>query len=178
MEEGKEISEQYMEGYSCDVAIRWARIDPSLLPVDELDKQIICFLRYNARMSNAEIAKLLNTSEATVRRRINELTKKKIIIGFSALVDLQAVENSIKAYLKIKVDQDRMEEVANKLVDNMNILSLYRRRGESELLAETLFLNMEAIQDFEDHTMNIPGIVDFETMIISKAYRKNPWVGI
>lgn len=176
--EGKEVNEQYLEGYSCDIAIRWSKLDPSLLPVDELDKQIICFLRYNARMSNAEMAKLLDTSEATIRRRINQLIKKKIIIGFSALVDLQAVENSIKAYLKIKVDPVRMEEVTKKLEDNISILSLYRRRGENEILAETLFLNMESIQDFEDSLIKINGISDFETMIVSKAYRKNPWIGI
>lgn len=176
--EGKEVDEQYLEGYSCDIAIRWSKIDPSLLPVDELDKQIICFLRYNARMSNAEMAKLLETSEATVRRRINQLVRKKIIIGFSALVDLQAVENSIKAYLKIKVDPERMEDVISRLENNISILSLYRRRGENEILAETLFLNMEAIQDFEDNLVKINGISGFETMIVSKAFRKNPWVGI
>ena len=172
-----DVNEQYLEGYSCDVAVRWSRIDPSLLPVDEMDKQIICFLRYNARMSNAEIAKLIGTSEATVRRRINKLVEKKIIIGFSALVDLQAVENSIKAYLKIKVDPTKFDDVSAKLQDNMNILSLYRRRGENEMLAETLFLNMEAIQDFEDSLSRIPGIGGFDTMIVSKAYRKNPWIG-
>lgn len=176
--EAKEIDEQHLEGYSCDIAIRWSKIDPSLLPVDELDKQIICFLRYNARMSNAEIAKHLSTSEATVRRRINQLIKKKIIIGFSALVDLQAVENSIKAYLKIKVDPSRLDEVTDRLEDNISILSLYRRRGENEILAETLFLNMESIQDFEDNLERIDGISGFETMIVSKAYRKNPWIGI
>lgn len=173
-----DVNEQYLEGYSCDVAIRWSKIDPSLLPVDELDKQIICFLRYDARMSNAEIAKKVDTSEATVRRRIARLLNKKIIIGFSALVDLQAVENSIKAYLKIRVEPSRLEEISQKLQDNMNILTLYRRRGENEMLAETLFLNMEAIQDFEDTLSRIPGVQGFETMIISKAYRKNPWVGI
>lgn len=173
-----DVNEQYLEGYSCDVAIRWSKIDPSLLPVDELDKQIICLLRYNARMSNAEIAKAIGTSEATVRRRISRLIEKKIIIGFSALVDLQAVENSIKAYLKIKVDPRKMDEISARLQDNMNILTLYRRRGENEMLAETLFLNMEAIQDFEDHLGTIPGIESFETMIVSKAYRKNPWIGI
>ena len=39
-----------------------------------------------------------------------------------------------------------------------------------------LFLNMEAIQDFEDTLSRIPGVQGFETMIISKAYRKNPWI--
>lgn len=172
------VNEQYLEGYSCDVAVRWSKIDPSLLPVDELDKQIICLLRFNARMSNSEIAKAVGTSEATVRRRIARLISKKIIIGFSALVDLQAVENSIKAYLKIRVDPAKLDQISERLQDNMNVLSLYRRRGENEMLAETLFLNMEAIQDFEDYLGKIPGIEGYETMIISKAYRKNPWVGI
>ena len=146
--------------------------------MDELDKKIICFLRYNARMTNAEIAKLLKTSEATVRRRISELIKKKIIIGFSALVDLQAVENSIKVYMKIDVEPTEIENVAGVLDDNMNILSLYRRGGESQILGEALFLNMESLQDFEDSTPKIPGVIRVETMIVSKAYRKNPWVGI
>ncbi|AKA48147.1 transcriptional regulator [uncultured archaeon] len=176
--EEKEVGEQFLEGYSCDVAIRWSRLDSSLLPVDELDKKIICFLRYNARMTNAEIAKLLKTSEATVRRRISELIKKKIIIGFSALVDLQAVENSIKVYMKIDVEPTEIENVAGVLDDNMNILSLYRRGGESQILGEALFLNMESLQDFEDSTPKIPGVIRVETMIVSKAYRKNPWVGI
>ncbi|KAA8922100.1 Lrp/AsnC family transcriptional regulator [Thermoplasma sp.] len=176
--EKKDISDQYLEGYSCDVAIRWSRIDPSLLPVDELDKQIICFLRYNARISNAEIAKALNTSEATVRRRINELVRKKIIIGFSALVDLQAVENSIKAYIIIDVDPNKMDDVANSITDNINVLSLYRRRGKNQLIAETLFLNLEAIENFENQISKMSGVKNFETMIISKAYRKNPWIGI
>lgn len=176
--EQKEVDEQFLEGYSCDVAIRWSRIDSSLLPVDELDKKIICFLRYDARMSNAEIAKLLKTSEATVRRRISELIKKKIIIGFSALVDLQAVENSIKVYLKIDVEPSRIEDIAEFLDGNMNILSLYRRGGENQIIGEALFLNMEALQEFEDSTPKIPGVMNLETMIVSKAYRKNPWVGI
>jgi len=176
--EKKEISDQYMEGYSCDVAIRWSKIDPSLLPVDELDKQIICYLRYNARISNAEIAKSLNTSEATVRRRINELVRKKIIIGFSALVDLQAVENSIKAYIVVDADPNRLDDIANSIGENMNVLSLYRRRGKNQIIAETLFLNLGSIEDFESFISKLTGVKNFETMIVSKAYRKNPWIGI
>ncbi|GGM68078.1 transcriptional regulator [Thermogymnomonas acidicola] len=176
--EGSEVKEDYLEGYSCDIALRWAKLNPSLLPVDELDKEIICLLRYNARMSNAELAKTLRTSEATVRRRISALVEKGIIIGFSALVNLRAVENSIKVYMKIRVRQENMDELARKLLLNSSILSLYRTRENGILILEALFLNIESLQEFEDSLKRMDGVEGFETDMVTKAYRKNPWVGI
>ena len=170
--------EKFVDEYSCDIDLRWTGIDPALLPIDDLDKAIICMLRHNARIPNSEISKILKTSEATVRRRIAELTRKKIILGFAALVDLQAIENSIKVFLKIKVDSDKLDAVAGRLSNNINILGLYRRRGENEIIAETLFLNMETLQNFEDMMTKVDGVTNFETMIVSKAYKRNPWVGI
>ncbi len=170
--------EKFVDEYSCDIVLRWTGIDPALLPIDDLDKAIICMLRHNARIPNSEISKILKTSEATVRRRIAELTRKKIILGFAALVDLQAIENSIKVFLKIKVDSDKLDAVAGRLSNNINILGLYRRRGENEIIAETLFLNMETLQNFEDMMTKVDGVTNFETMIVSKAYKRNPWIGI
>ncbi|MEM0139033.1 MAG: Lrp/AsnC family transcriptional regulator [Ferroplasma sp.] len=164
--------------YECDLSIRWAHIDPSILPFDDLDKEIMCFLRYNARMSNAEIAKMLNTSEATVRRRINELVKRKIITGFSALVDLHTIENSIKVCIRIDAEGEKLDSIAAGLASNPNVLSLYRRRGQNQLLLQGLFLNLETIQEFEDGLARQDGIVKYDTMVVSKAFKKDPWVGI
>jgi Lrp/AsnC family leucine-responsive transcriptional regulator len=166
------------KNYECDLSIRWSNLDPSILPFDDLDKEIMCFLRYNARMSNAEIAKMLNTSEATVRRRINELVRRKIITGFSALVDLHAIENSIKVCIRIDTEGEKLDSIAETLAANPNILSLYRRRGQNQLLLQGLFLNLETIQEFEDSLARREGIVKYDTMVVSKAYKKDPWVGI
>jgi Lrp/AsnC family transcriptional regulator for asnA, asnC and gidA len=166
------------KNYECDLSVRWGHIDPSILPFDDLDKEIMCFLRYNARMSNAEIAKMLNTSEATVRRRINELVRRKIITGFSALVDLHVIENSIKVCIRIDTEGDKLDSIAESLSANPNILSLYRRRGQNQLLLQGLFLNLETIQEFEDSLARKDGIVKYDTMVVSKAFKKDPWVGI
>ena len=127
---------------------------------------------------NAEIAKMLNTSEATVRRRINELVRRKIITGFSALVDLHAIENSIKVCIRIDTEGDKLDSIAESLAANPNILSLYRRRGQNQLLLQGLFLNLETIQEFEDSLARKDGIVKYDTMVVSKAFKKDPWVGI
>ena len=41
--------------------------------MDRLDEKIIQILRDNGRISNAEIARDLNVSEGTIRRRIRKL---------------------------------------------------------------------------------------------------------
>jgi len=178
MKEENNVKKDDSNNYECDLSVRWSHIDPSILPFDDLDKEIMCFLRYNARMSNAEIAKMLNTSEATVRRRINELVKRKIITGFSALVDLHTIENSIKVCVRIDVEGNKLDSIAENLSKNSNVLSLYRRRGQNQLLLQGLFLNLEAIQEFEDGLSRRDGIIKYDTMVVSKAFKKDPWVGI
>ncbi len=178
MTEDNTVKKTDGKNYECDLSIRWSKIDSSILPFDELDKEIMCFLRYNARMSNAEIAKMLNTSEATVRRRINELVRRRIITGFSALVDLHSIENSIKVCIRIDTESDKLDEIANEIAENPNVLSLYRRRGQNQLLLQGLFLNLESIQEFEDLLTTKSGVIKYDTMVVSKTFKKDPWVGI
>ncbi len=162
----------------CDLAERWSHINPALLPLDEIDLAILCYLRNDSRTPNIEIAKALNISEATVRRRIKELQERKIILGFSVLVNIPAVENSIKAYTYIKVEPDKIENVAESIAKNSRIISLYRVVGEYDLLAEGLFLSMKELQEFIDTDLKREGIKQQVTHVVAKGYKSNPWIGL
>ncbi|MVT13346.1 MAG: winged helix-turn-helix transcriptional regulator [Euryarchaeota archaeon] len=153
-------------------------MDPSLLPIDRIDLAIICFLRNDARTSNSEIAEALGISEATVRRRIKELQERKIILGFSALINIPAIENSIKAYIYLKVDQNSIEDVAQKLIKNKRVLTLYRIIGEYDLMCEGLFLSMKELQEFVDTDLKTEGILKAVTHVVAKGYKINPWIGL
>ena len=63
-----------------DLIKRWEGLDLDLLPIDSLDVKILCILRDNSRTSNAEIARILKTSEATIRRRIKGMLDKGVLI--------------------------------------------------------------------------------------------------
>ena len=139
-----------MNGEKCKLIDRWKSFDKNLLPVDDLDLSILCALRENARISNLELAKLLGVSEATIRRRIKMLEEKGIIKGYSALINCYAIENSIKAFIYLKVDKRYIDKIAEELKQENRLITLYRILGDYDLLCECLFMSMRELQEFED----------------------------
>ncbi len=162
----------------CSLIDRWKSLDRTILPVDDLDLAILCALRENARISNLELAKLLGVSEATIRRRIKILEKKGIIRGYAALINCYAVENSIKAFIYLKVDRKNIDKVAETLQKQERLLTLYRILGEYDLLCECLFLSMQELQDFVDNKLKMDGIISTVTHVVASAYKPCEWIGL
>jgi Lrp/AsnC family transcriptional regulator for asnA, asnC and gidA len=162
----------------CDLARRWEGLDLDLLPIDELDVQILCILRENSRTSNAEIARMLGTSEATIRRRIKGMTDKGIIEGFSTYINYSLVENPVKAYIHLKVRTEKMKYVVDEIAAHDMLIALYRVTGEFDLLCVTFFSSMAGLHEFLDYFLSIDGIIESNTQIVMKAHKGVPWTGM
>lgn len=162
----------------CDLARRWEGLDLDLLPIDSLDVSILCILRENSRTTNAEIARMLRTSEATIRRRIKDMTKKGIIEGFSTYINYSLIENPVKAYIHLKVRTEKMDSVIKKIKAHDMLIALYRVTGEYDLLCVSLFTSMNGLHEFIDYFLGIDGIIETNTQIVMKAHKGVPWTGI
>jgi Lrp/AsnC family leucine-responsive transcriptional regulator len=165
-------------GEKSDLAKRWEGLDLDLLPIDSLDVDILCILRENSRISNAEIARILGTSEATIRRRIKGMVEKGIIEGFSTYINYSLIENPVKAYIHLRIRTERMKVVVDKIKDHNMLLALYRVSGEYDLLCVTLFNSMAGLHEFIDYFLGIDGIIETNTQIVMKAHKGVPWTGI
>lgn len=162
----------------CELAERWKGLELRLLPIDKIDIYILCMLRENARMSNSEIAKRLNLTEATVRRRIKNLIEKKIITGFSTYIDYRLIESTVKAYIHIKIQNPLLDEVVDKVKNHKRVVALYRVTGEYDLLCVTLFISMNELQEFIDNFLKMEGVIEVKTQIVMNAHKGVPWTGI
>ncbi len=162
----------------CDLAKRWEGLDLDLLPIDSLDVSILCILRENSRATNAEIARMLETSEATIRRRIKGMIDKGIIEGFSTFINYSLIENPVKAYIHLKVRTEEMESVIKSIKSHDMLLALYRVTGEYDLLCVALFSSMNGLHEFLDYFLGIDGIIETNTQIVMKAHKGVPWTGI
>ncbi len=84
--------------------------------MDELDRKIIQILQTNGRASNARIARDVGVSEGTVRRRLKALVSGGYI-KVVALPDPEVLGYDTEALVGIQVDPDKIDEVANTLVE-------------------------------------------------------------
>ena len=106
------------------------------------------------------------------------MIKKGIIRGFSALVDYELIENSIKAYFQIKADDSLMEDVAKKIARQSQIITSYRVIGEYDIMCEGLFASMKELQGFIDNELKMEGILKSNVHLVMGTYKSCPWIGI
>jgi len=165
-------------GQPCEIYERWKGLDLKMLPIDRTDILILCELRENARMSNSEVAKKLNVTEATVRRRIKNLIEKGIILRFSIHIDYRLIENTVKAYIHVKTVTDKLDMVVRHLTDHNRVVAVYRVTGEYDLLVVALFVGMTELQEFIDTFLKTDGIKETDTQIVMSAHKGVPWTGI
>lgn len=146
--------------------------------IDDFDWKLINILVNNGRMSNIEIAEKLNTSETTVRRRIDNLLNKGIIRGFSALLDYKKLGNTLKANIHLKVKSSAIDKVAAFLLKTKNSCGVYRVIGRHNLYTEIIFGNIQLFQSYIDQLSEIEDIEEIEYLIVTHAFKHCPWSGI
>jgi Lrp/AsnC family leucine-responsive transcriptional regulator len=147
-------------------------------PIDKIDMKLLQLLQKNARMTNIDIAGKLKTSEATVRRRINNLVDRGYIRSFSALLDYKLMGNAVKANVLARVDKDSLEDVAEVLKKLKNVHMICQVIGDYNLFCELIFGNILELQDFTDKVSQMEQVEDMEYYIVTKSFKACPWSGL
>src|SRR5437867_4149691 len=96
------------------VARRSTPARPTKEDVDDLDRAIIGRLQLDGRATVRSIARALNASEVTVRRRIGGLVRSKVI-QILPIVNPDVFGYEIVAELGLEVETGKVREVARQL---------------------------------------------------------------
>ncbi|EQD73027.1 AsnC family transcriptional regulator, partial [mine drainage metagenome] len=95
--------------------------------MDERDHQIIKLLEENSRLSNTEIARMLNVSEGTIRKRIKRLLDTGIIEKFSLITRKEGQD----AIILLRIDTRDSKLTIKKL--NERFRDVYEFSGKADL---------------------------------------------
>ncbi|MFC7385788.1 Lrp/AsnC family transcriptional regulator [Sphaerisporangium rhizosphaerae] len=72
-------------------------------PVDELDSEIVRLLQADARQSNRELARQLGVAPSTCLERVRSLTRRGVIRGYHADIELGALNRGVQAMVSVQV---------------------------------------------------------------------------
>jgi Lrp/AsnC family transcriptional regulator for asnA, asnC and gidA len=132
--------------------------------LDDADLDIISALKEDGRMPFAEIARRLGVSPGMVRQRFQRLVDNNVL-AVSVITNPLLTGNPTMVVVGIKVELDRVEQVAARAAALPEVTWLVIVTGQYDLIAEALCRDSEHLLTFLSHGLHaIEGVRDTETL--------------
>ncbi|MFO8115896.1 MAG: HTH-type transcriptional regulator LrpA1 [Halorubrum sp.] len=100
------------------------------------EERILSVLEEDAQASCAEIAERADVSKPTVRKYIDRLEERGVIVGYSAEVDPKKLSSQSIAMVGMDVDSGEYVGATRKLKELDEVQALYTSSGDHMLMAE------------------------------------------
>lgn len=140
--------------------------------------QLIKLLKNNARITNSELAVLLDKTEEQVAADIAKLEADGVIKGYSAIVDESAYyPNSVFALIELKVtpqSQSGFDEIANQIASYEQVESVRLMSGAYDIIVAVNGANIRDISQFVSQRLaTIDAVQSTATHFVLKVYKDN-----
>lgn len=144
--------------------------------IDEIDSAILDLLQDNARLPQAEIARVVGLAPSAVLERIRKLEGRGVIKGYAALVDPHALEQSMLAFIAVRSEQAPGDDsVAQALAQCPEVLELHHVAGDDCYLLKVRARDAEHIGQLLRHRFGrIPGVRSTRTTIVLETVKETP----
>lgn len=142
-------------------------------------KTILDLLVENPRLSNHDIAVMLNMDEAAVSEEIARLEKEGVICGYRAIVDWSKVERkeTVTALIELKVTPRRdtgFDEIAEEILAFDEVDSIHLMSGSYDFAVYVTGRSIQDIAMFVARRLStIESVMSTATHFVLKKYKDN-----
>jgi len=141
------------------------------LKIDKLNQQIILNLQTNGRLSFLELAKMLDVSEGTIRKRVSWLLAQGVI-RVTAIPDLDKLGYKFMSIVGLQIRLADLRNTAEQLAKYPNICYLANVTGRYEFIAIIFARSSKEYSDFMENVISrMASIVRTETFVNLNIYK-------
>jgi Lrp/AsnC family transcriptional regulator for asnA, asnC and gidA len=134
---------------------------------------MIELLQLDGRKTTRQLARETGVSELTARRKLRRLIEQDII-RVVATVDPFDVGYETPAVIGLRVDPQRLEEVAEAIARLPNVVYVAATTGNIDLIVEVMAGTNRDLADFLlQHLSGIPGVRSSETNLIIRIFKQS-----
>lgn len=135
-------------------------------------------LQQNARLTPAQLADRLGEEEAPVARRIAELEREKVILGYHGVIDPDKAGNhSVAALIEVKLTPEReggFDKMAERIAKFDQVSSCYLMSGGYDLAVFVEGQDLREVARFVTEKLStLPGVLSTATRFQLKVYKQS-----
>ncbi|MGR3623728.1 Lrp/AsnC family transcriptional regulator [Pseudophaeobacter sp.] len=144
--------------------------------MDQKDRQIIRALQREGRITNQDLAELVNLSPSPCLRRLRNLEKSGAIQGFSALADAKTYGLGLEVYVRIRLEKHHEDVVQNferRVSAMQEVLECHMMTGQVDYQLRVLVAGLDAYENFVRNKIHpIGGVGSIETSFVYGTVKK------
>jgi DNA-binding Lrp family transcriptional regulator len=130
--------------------------------MDAIDHAIIANLERDARLTNTELAERIHLSPSPCLRRVRNLERAGVIIGYHAAIDPAALGRGFQVLLHIEMalqDRKTSDAFEDHVAELDEVVECRRMFGRPDYLLSIAVADVEAYERLlMDHLVGLPGV--------------------
>ena len=141
-------------------------------------KPILKLLLEGHGLDTAQMAQLLNSSEAEVNRQIAELKEQRILLGFRPVLNIAHEDSGIvRAVIEVRITPERgggFNRLADRISRFDEVESCYLMSGGYDLLVFVNGASLQKVAGFVSEKLStLEGILSTATHFMLRSYKEN-----
>jgi DNA-binding Lrp family transcriptional regulator len=145
--------------------------------VDDIDRRILAELQEHGRLTVTELADRVRLTAAPCHRRLRELERTGVIIGYRAVLDPAAVGFGFEALVSVTLDRGDASTVGafeTALAEVLEIRHAERLFGDPDYLLRVVATDLDDYAALRDHKLaTLPGVQRITSTIVMKRIVDN-----
>ena len=137
---------------------------------------LLKLLHENAALNPAQMAAMLNTTEAEVTARIKAYETDRVILGYRTVLNEEKLDRDIvRAVIEVKITPERgggFDRLAERIARYNEVQSCYLMSGGYDLLVVVEGSSLREVASFVSEKLaTIQGVISTATHFLLKAYK-------
>lgn len=146
--------------------------------LDRTDLRMLAVLQSEGRITNAELAERVSLSPSACLRRLQRLDADKVITGYAAQVDPQAVGLGLQAFVRVQLSKHE-SAVVEAFVERVNawdeVVACHALTGAMDYLLHVYVADLADFSRFLlDHLLNAAGVADVNSSFVLRTVKRSP----
>ena len=139
---------------------------------------VLKLLLEGGSLDTAQMAQVLNLSEAEVNRQLDELKQQKVLLGFRPVVNLELEDaERVRAVIEVRITPERgggFNRLAERISKFDEVESCYLMSGGYDLLVFVNGASLQKVAAFVSEKLStIEGVLSTATHFMLRSYKEH-----
>lgn len=134
--------------------------------MDAIDQRLISELRHNARASLSDLAAALGVSRTTVRGRLERLTARGDIVGFSVVLREDVKGDAVRGLMMLGIEGRGTDRIIRQVGGLPEVRAIHSTNGRWDLILELGTETLEILDAVISKIRRLEGVSTSETNLL------------